>query len=544
MRPRRLMTTGLVAATVAFILFFQLGSYGLVETSDARYAEIAREMFTSGDYLIPRLLGGPHFDKPPLVYWITSLSYAVFGVNEWGARFSQGVAALTVLLLVYLIARHFFSRSVGLAALLSLVTMPGFIGAERALTTDLLLLVWTTGSLCAFLFWWESRRPAYLLAFYSCMGFSMLTKGPLALFVVLIAIVVFALLAKEPLLLRKILYLPGIALFLALGFWWYLVLGIRVPGLLWHLVMTQLLGRMKSSYIGHPAPLYYYLYMFPALSMPWLAFLPLVVKLRASDPKERAVFLLLATWLVVPLIFFSVPGTKLPLYVIPSLPPLAILVGLVIDRSVAASPPRLRAPTLIGLAPIVLLGLALVLASSGKLHLSRIRYSAAVHVLLEAGGLAIVGAGVAAGVLSLLRPRLAPAALAASMLTVAAVCFSVLTLGEYRSHRQLAKLAGSLAPPKTTFALYGFRAYSLPFYLGQDVLVYARSPGDPYADESPSWYREGNEFTHLWRSDAMVFAFVREDDLYQLPGAVPLGAGNRVALVANHQPPARAASPP
>ena len=121
-----------------FIVFnLGLGSFGLSESSEARYAEISREMVKTGDYLRPNLLGIDHYHKPPITYYITSLGYQIFGINEFGARFFLGVALLLQIYLVFRIGRILFKEEkIAIAGALIYFSFPIAIIAARNLTTD------------------------------------------------------------------------------------------------------------------------------------------------------------------------------------------------------------------------------------------------------------------------------------------------------------------------------------------------------------------------------------------------------------------------
>ena len=157
MRHRRTrLPTALAFALAAVVFLAGLGSYGLVERSDARYAEIAREMWSSGDYLVPTLLGIKHFHKPPLIYWLTVPGYALFGQNEWGARLFLAVAGLLLAGAVHRFARRRLPAAASWSVLM-LAATPAVLGGSRILTTDLLLALCLTAALLS---WYDFRSGA------------------------------------------------------------------------------------------------------------------------------------------------------------------------------------------------------------------------------------------------------------------------------------------------------------------------------------------------------------------------------------------------
>ncbi len=307
----------LFLVTMLFLLFFRLGSYGLIETSDARYSEISLEMVDSGDYITPRLNGIKHFDKPPLTYWLAASGMKLLGKNEWGVRIFQAVAALIILIMVFLFDRKFFMQKNSMLSVLFLASIPLFFGSSHVLTTDLLNTLATTGALFLFFLWYKKRRLSYLIAFYAVIGVSFLIKGPIGLFVILPVVVLF--LASEHNLKAALKMKPWLFIIsIAIAAPWYIALMKQNPGLLSYLIDNQLLSRLHKGGLGHPRPLLYFLWIFPITMFP--AIIPAFFQKNIDDVKR---FLIIgALWSP---FFFSIPTTKLPLYILPSAPFLAIL---------------------------------------------------------------------------------------------------------------------------------------------------------------------------------------------------------------------------
>jgi len=307
----------LLLSLILFLLFFRLGSYGLIETSDARYSEISLEMADSGDYITPRLNGIKHFDKPPLTYWLAATGIRLLGKNEWGTRIFQAVAALIILIMVFLFTKTFFNRKDAIYSVLFLAATPIFFGSSHVLTTDLLNSLATTGALFSFFLWYKNQKFFYLAAFYVIIGISFLIKGPIGLFVVLPIIILF-LLSEHNLRALSKMKLWMFLLSFAVAAPWYIALIKQNPGLLSYLIDKQLLSRLHKGGLGHPRPMLYYLWIFPSMMFP--AVIPAFFQKKINQIKR---FLLIgALWSP---LFFSIPATKLPLYILPSAPFVAIL---------------------------------------------------------------------------------------------------------------------------------------------------------------------------------------------------------------------------
>jgi 4-amino-4-deoxy-L-arabinose transferase len=167
---------------LAILVSFVLSDWGLTESSEARYAQISKEMYESGDYIHPTLLGIYHFHKPPLTYYITALGYAIFGLNETGARFFLSVAFVLQLILVYKITKAFYkNEEIAIAAMLIYFSYPIVLAATKNLTTDAYLTCFIFGAVWYFICYKQRQKIIYLY-FFSCLcALAFLTKGPVGI---------------------------------------------------------------------------------------------------------------------------------------------------------------------------------------------------------------------------------------------------------------------------------------------------------------------------------------------------------------------------
>ncbi|MCK5878430.1 MAG: glycosyltransferase family 39 protein [Holophagae bacterium] len=308
-----------------FSFFFQESRLPFAETSDARYSEIAYETFQFGDWLVPHQNRMAHITKPPLVYWLVATGYAVFGVNEVGARFFPGLFGLLCALLVFFLARFFVDRDIeAFLAAIIFETTPLIIGAGRIVTTDIFLLFFMLLAMYGFLLLYFHRKNTGTWLFWLSLGASGMLKGPIGL-VLVGGIVGFSLLIERDLeILKKLLKPMPILAFLVLAFWWPVFIMAKVPGAFHYLVVEQMLSRFSSHGFGHPQPFAFYLYLFPATTFPWI--IPALEGAFQSFRKKRsAENTLLLCWLVFPIVFFTIPSSKLILYVLLSVPPVSIL---------------------------------------------------------------------------------------------------------------------------------------------------------------------------------------------------------------------------
>ncbi len=346
-------------AIVALYLVF-LGRHGLHESDEGRYAEIGREMKDSGDLLIPTLNGIPHFQKPPVIYWITAASLAVLGETEVAARMVSLLAALGVLVLTYWIGRWWFDTSTGIAAVWMLAGAWQFFVLARSLTPDMMMTFWSTAAIAGFA--WASRSEATakarFLPYFACMGVAFATKGPMGILVPLFMGLGWhwgSRRAGKPG--PKVPWFAGLALTLALALGWFIAASLRHPELGRYFFEFELLDRFLSKTHGRSQPIWYFI---PVLLLGWLPWTPLF-PLGFSGSREpdgsriRTIRWALVGWLVVPFLLLSLSGSKLPTYVLPLFPGIAIWLaaGLLSQR---------RSRTLsivVGLQVLVVVGLGL-----------------------------------------------------------------------------------------------------------------------------------------------------------------------------------------
>lgn len=304
---------------IAVMLPVTIGSWGLTESSEARYAEISREMFLRGDYLNPSLLNIHHYHKPPVTYYITALGYYIFGVNEYGARFFLAIAFLFQLFFVYKIAQLLYEdQSVALAAVLIYFSYPIAQMSAKNLTTDCYLATFIFAAVFAFLKYRASQNaPKYLYAFFICCGVAFLTKGPVGVLPQAIFAIAYSMRNRNGK--RFSMHtLIAVLLFLVISFSWFLLLLSKHRNLLDYFVVHQLVDRVSNNSFGREKPFWYYLVFMPLAGLPvfYLFFSYLkdgLVKKRSGHPVNR----ILMISLFVSLLIFSLSKSKLIFYILP-----------------------------------------------------------------------------------------------------------------------------------------------------------------------------------------------------------------------------------
>lgn len=328
------------AVCVAY--FYGLGAVPLLGPDEPRYAQVAREMFARGDWVTPTLGGHTWFEKPALLYWLMEAAYGLFGATEFAARIGSALAGvLTVLLAGWAARRAEFEsgeglRGLGVTCAAVVASTLGLLVFARASSFDTVLTTTVTGALACFYCSEVERgagRRTWLVGFYLFVGASLLAKGLVGLVIPGAVVVVYSIFRRRwPGLLR--LGVPwGVLLVLMLAATWYApVIARHGRVFVDEFFVQHHFARYLSNRYHHPQPFWFYLPVTLGLVLPWTAFLfsgvagAAATNARAEDAASKLRVLALA-WLVVPVLFFSASGSKLPGYVLPALPGAALLAG-------------------------------------------------------------------------------------------------------------------------------------------------------------------------------------------------------------------------
>ncbi|MHA6249090.1 ArnT family glycosyltransferase [Pontibacter sp. CAU 1760] len=320
------LLTGFLAVFF-LLLLYNVGGWGVTESSEARYAEISREMLRGGDWLHPRLLGIQHFHKPPVTYMLSAIGMEAFGVNAFGARFFLQVSVVLQTLLVYLIGLALFRNSrQALIAAMVYSTMPAVLISARNLTTDSFLTTFELGAIWSWLRYKNRCKSGWLYLFYLLLGIAFLTKGPVGLIFPLLLVIGHQVGVPGRQRTSAWHHLPALLLFLLVGTSWYAYLIWEDPKFLDYFFLKHTVQRYANpETFGRSKPWWFYIVLAPALSMPWAALLAVYYrKLRELSPALKRLFVL---WLLVPLVFFSFSGSKLILYILPLFAGMSLLIA-------------------------------------------------------------------------------------------------------------------------------------------------------------------------------------------------------------------------
>ena len=324
-------------AIALILLLINLNSWGVLEASEARYAEISREMFRSGNLLQPTLLNIFHFHKPPVTFWLTDLGFELFGINAFGARFFLQLSLILQGILIYLISQRLFAVQVrSVLAVIIYLSFPLSIMSARNLTTDSFLTTLVLAVIYAMTVYYCQRQVWGIYGAALFIGIGFLTKGP-AIFVVPFFYWFYLMFARRlnyrvPI---KHLIISSV-LCLTLGLSWYVVVAQQLPSLTDYFLGRQLADRvLDAETFDRTKPGWYYLLVIITTTLPWFfvyiasLFRPGYRLVKNVDARQLSLY-----WLLLPFIIFSLTSSKLMMYLLPIYPGLAmILAGLITEMN-------------------------------------------------------------------------------------------------------------------------------------------------------------------------------------------------------------------
>ncbi len=492
---------------------------GLVGADEPRYAQIAREMLATHDRtcgelqteIVPRnlrwtsiknsarclasgtvtpiLYGKPWLEKPALYYWRAMSFFREFGVSDWSARLPSSSGAFALIVLVFLHMRRFRPGGQLDAALITASAL-GIVSFARGASTDMQLAAPFCIGMLGWYAWYETGRKFWLFDLYFFGAAATLAKGPVAPFLAMLIILVFAALRREWSLLRRTIWMPGVILYLVMVLPWYVEVQRRNPTFYRYFFLEHNLERFATNRYQHHQPFWFYLAVLILGLMPWtaLAVRSMIdaVQTSVAEWKTRrnpAHYLghtragdafpeFLVVWALLPVLFFSFSGSKLPGYILPSIPPITILTGDYLNRIRRTGLPHWLLWLHASMAAILVF--VLVLAPQHMTY----------ETLVPSRGWLLTGAGSGIGlallIVFLIRRWGIPSVLFATLIPVIALMVFLLgfhgrELDLNYSARPLAQAIQQVAPEVRLVAVSHVRRdmdYGLAFYRNQPMIHY------------------------------------------------------------------------
>jgi 4-amino-4-deoxy-L-arabinose transferase-like glycosyltransferase len=328
----------LLVLLYSLLWFGTLNYRHLIPSDEGRYAEMAREMLVTGDWITPRYNGYKYFEKPPLQIWATAAAFQAFGIGDWQARLWTALTGfLTILCIGFTGARIYNARAGWLGALV-LASSPMWVIAGHFNSLDMGLSAFLVTALCSLLFAQSSENKTlsrnWMWACWACMALATLSKGVIGIAIPAMVFVVYSISAWDWKIWKRLYLISGIALYLAITAPWFALVARRNPEFLEFFFIHEHLQRFTQDDHSRTGPIYYFIPLLLIGFLPWIAQIPSSI---AQAWRERRGYFspswLLVCWFLVILGFFSISHSKLPGYIIPIFPALAMLLGNCLDRN-------------------------------------------------------------------------------------------------------------------------------------------------------------------------------------------------------------------
>jgi len=530
MRLTRGHRAALCAIAAAVLYLAGLGRSALWEPDEGRYAEVAREMALTGDYITPRNDWVRYFEKPPLVYWITAASLRLFGNHEFAVRLQAAIFSAGQVGITEALAETMFGATAGLFAAIALALSPLFFVFARFATPDPALAFFFAAALAAFHA--AATTPTFqsgtgrrwMVAASASVALGTLAKGPVALALVGAIALAWLISTGRGSESWGMPWLACAFTYLTITLPWFVIAARRNPDFLRFYVIHEHLHRYLEN-TEHGWGPWFFIPVVIGGSWPWFYFIPLGVwpnrdREGSADgsPTEQSALHFLLLWFAIVFVFFSIPRSKLGEYILPAFPPVAIIAGLGLERLAHSS----RAGRLLFTLFILNAAVTVAVAITALFYADQL--SSLLRIDLVGAGFALcAGSGLAAFATRSRGSYLVTAALAAGALgAMAALMKARGDAASLYSYRELAAAIRTQAAGKCVVASYHHQIQSLPFYTGKrEILVGYRGELAPFGDDqdaAATFIATDAQFSSLWSSDACVILIANRADLLHLSG--------------------------
>jgi len=309
----------------------------LIPSDEGRYAEMAREMLVTGDWVTPRYNGYQYFEKPPLQVWATAVTFQVFGIGDWQARLWTALTGFLTILAIGFTGARIYNARVGWLAAVVLASSPMWVISGHFNSLDMGLSAFLVAALCSLLLAQtshnksSSRNWMWLCWFF--MALATLSKGLIGVAIPAMVFIVYSVSAGDWKIWTRLRLFSGSILFLIVTAPWFVLVSIRNPVFLEFFFIHEHLQRFTQDAHSRTGPLYYFIPLLLIGLLPWVLQLPgaLIQGWNERKPSFSSTWLLVC-WSVVIFAFFSVSQSKLPGYIIPIFPALALLIAKRLER--------------------------------------------------------------------------------------------------------------------------------------------------------------------------------------------------------------------
>ncbi|CAG7602502.1 glycosyltransferase family 39 protein [Candidatus Vallotia tarda] len=324
----------------SLIWFLQLNWRHLIPSDEGRYAEMAREMLVTGDWITPRYNGYKYFEKPPLQTWFNAVTFALFGVGDWQARFYTALCGFAGILLVGYTGLRVLNQSAGLMAALVLASSPYWNLISHLNVLDTGLAFWMELTLCSLLLAQrvdlpEHLRRRWMWLCWASMALAVLSKGLIGLILPGASLVIYTVVARDWAVWKRLHSVSGALIFLGIVLPWFVLVQLKNPEFFYYFFIIQQFERYLTPAQNRPGPFYYFVGVMLVGFLPWASVAAQSIRQGWRIPHQQNGFapvILLLVWSIFIFLFFSASHSKLTSYTLPVAPALALVIGLYLPR--------------------------------------------------------------------------------------------------------------------------------------------------------------------------------------------------------------------
>ncbi|WP_354684350.1 glycosyltransferase family 39 protein [Cupriavidus necator] len=544
-------TAGAIALVSLFILLVWFGTLDmrhLLRSDEGRYAEIAREMFATGDWVTIRYHELKYFEKPPFHLWVTTVAYTLFGVGDWQARLCVALSGMLGLAVSMLAAARWFGTRAAMLTGLVLVSAPMWNIAGHFNSLDMTL----AGAMaCVLAFMLLAQHPDatpaarrnWMLACWAAMGVAVLVKGLVGLALPGLVLVVYTLVTRDLGLWRRLHLLAGIAVMLLVTVPWFWLVSERNPEFLRFFFIHEHWQRYTSNVHQRDGAIWFFVPLLLMGFLPWLGLAPQMLQAvreragveRGTSPRPFQPALLAALWASSIFVFFSLSGSKLPGYIVPIFPALALLAGVALD-TVTERAWRWQVNAMIALGVVGLLACPFVAmldkpSTPNAVYREFTLWMGIAFVVMLAGALLAR---------RLLRTRGVFPSVVAYALAMFVCCTVALrgheAMGRPSSGADLVPAINAVLAPDMPLYSVGMLDHTLPFYLRRTTILVAHPDELEFGigQEPQKWIPTMDAFIARWQDGQRAVAIMLPDTYKALTArGVPMHriAGDRRRVV-------------
>lgn len=502
----------------SLIWFGTLNYRHLIPSDEGRYAEMAREMLVTGDWVTPRYNGYKYFEKPPLQVWATAAIFQVFGIGDWQARLWTALTGFLTILAIGFTGTRIYSARAGWLAAVVLASSPMWVISGHFNSLDMGLSAFLVAALCSLLLAQTSHNKSscrnWMWACWVFMALATLSKGVIGAAIPAMVFVAYSISTWDWKIWTRLRLFSGAIVFLLITAPWFILVAQRNPEFLEFFFIHEHLQRFTQDAHSRTGPIYYFVPLLLIGIIPWVLQIPgALVQAWQERRREFSSGWLLVCWFVVIFAFFSMSRSKLPGYIIPIFPALALLIGHRLDRLLGYSnslgmPWKLQT---LGFTLLGCIGFFFLTEIGKQARPDEIEAYAQYTYWVIAALIALIGFSLFAIVQSKRNGLQSIVSFACGFFLCAMIAGTGHeTLGRAVSGIDLVSRVKASIPEKVNFYSVRLLDHTVPFYLGRTMIM-VESPDELEfgVNQEPNlWLPTLDAFISRWKEDQTAYAIM------------------------------------